>query len=119
MPEYIEKEYLRGWTLIAPQTPSGKLIPYSVDDIPSAKIEDPVVRQWNWCHESPPPEDEYVQLLCLDEHGDTPWTYTTFGWRIDKYWIVENNLCGDQVVAWQYPMNPLSAALVKEKLKKK
>jgi len=117
MTEYIEKESLRGWTLIPPPTPSGKIITRSVDELPSVKLDIPDKGcDWNWCYNCKPVENQNVEILCFDDHGDSPYTYVTVGWRLDRSWIVDNDLCCAEVVAWRHMPEPLSVKEVKRKL---
>lgn len=115
MTEYIDKELLRGWTLIPPPTPSGKIIPKSVDELPTTPPP-PVKDPWNWCFNSKPPESEMVIMLCLCEKYDHPDTYTVCGWRLGRNWIIDNQLCDDEVVAWQYLPDALSVNMVRKKI---
>jgi len=117
MTEYIEKESLRGWTLIPPPTPSGKIIPRSVDKLPSKVLTSPPIKDpWNWCCISKPPENEMVILMCLCDRYDHPDTYTVCGWRLGRNWVVDNELCDDEVVAWQHLPCSLSVKQVREKI---
>lgn len=113
MTEYIDKEVLRGWTLIPPPTPSGKIIPKSVDDLPCVS---PQSAEWIWCYSSKPPEVTPVIILCYDDHGDTPYTYVTVGWRLGNNWIVDNDLFCVEVVAWRELPQELSVKEVRKRL---
>ncbi len=48
-----------------------------------------------------PPAEEEVLVSCLDDSGDTPFSYTSTGWVTPnhEYWIVNNEINRD-VVAW-------------------
>lgn len=48
-----------------------------------------------------PPAQEEVLVSCLDDSGDTPFSYTSTGWVTPnhEYWIVNNEINKD-VVAW-------------------
>lgn len=48
-----------------------------------------------------PPAQEEVLVSCLDDSGDTPFSYTSTGWVTPnhEYWIVNNEINRD-VVAW-------------------
>ena len=48
-----------------------------------------------------PPAEEEVLVSCLDESGDTPFSYTSTGWVTPnhEYWIVNNEI-NRNVVAW-------------------
>ena len=48
-----------------------------------------------------PSTQEEVLVSCLDDSGDTPFSYTSTGWVTPnhEYWIVDNEINRD-VVAW-------------------
>lgn len=63
--------------------------------------------QWNYVKDGLPTTDDWLEVAILDEHGDTPFTYTSFGWYLEmaKVWIVDNDYRTD-IYAWK----PLSRA---------
>ena len=63
--------------------------------------------QWNYVKDGLPTTDDWMEVAILDEHGDTPFTYTSFGWywEMAKGWIVDNDYRAD-IYAWK----PLSRA---------
>ena len=56
---------------------------------------------WIPCSEKLPSNDDFVIITILDEHGDTKYRYSSFGWYLNvaKCWIVDDELRND-VVAW-------------------
>lgn len=46
-----------------------------------------------------PPYHEYVIVSVHDESGDNAYDYTTFGWKLNDCWIVDNDV-NQYVVAW-------------------
>ena len=116
MDEYINKKELLGWTLIPPPTSSGKIIPKSADDLPAISRQSIIDCEWRWCFNTKPEDDDRVEVLCYDDHGDTPYTYVSTGWRLGDYWIVNYDTCYD-VVAWKPLTKPLSVEEVRRMLK--
>lgn len=47
-----------------------------------------------------PSGQENVIVTIYDDHGDTPWEYTTNAWHIDGVWIADNDIVCGSVVAW-------------------
>ena len=71
--------------------------------------------QWIFCKDQKPPRRENVQIMVVDDHGDNPYVYSTVGWNIDDYWVVDNDIaCGD-VVAWKHVSKPLSLQTIADK----
>ena len=79
----------------------------SVDDV--KKVTDEVVKglrrlpsaqQWIPCNERLPSGQENVIVTIYDDHGDTPWEYTTNAWHIDGVWIADNDIVCGSVIAW-------------------
>lgn len=66
-------------------------------DIPSAESE----RKWIPVTEALPWNDTNVLVTVRDDSGDTPWEYTSVGWRTPdgQYWVVDNEICYG-VIAW-------------------
>ena len=62
--------------------------------LPSADAE------WIPCSERLPSEYEYVIVSVLDDHGDTPWEYTTVAWLCNGVWISDNDILCGTAVAW-------------------
>jgi hypothetical protein len=83
--------YSEGWSDCV------SLIEHYLEQIPSAEPE----RKWIPVSEELPEEDEEVLVTVLDDTGDTPWSYTSVGWRTPdgEYWVVDNEICYG-VVAW-------------------
>lgn len=56
---------------------------------------------WIPANELLPKNDEYKIVTILDESGDTPYRYVTFGWYLEEAncWIVDNEKRTD-VIAW-------------------
>lgn len=69
---------------------------YLIDAMPT--VEAPT---WIPCSERLPENDDFVIITILDEHGDTPYKYTDFGWYLDaaKCWIVASEQRTD-IIAW-------------------
>ena len=61
--------------------------------------------EWTSVDQELPPEQEQVIVSILDDHGDSPYRYTTAGWRVDSIWIVENEV-NPYVVAWRFFPEP-------------
>lgn len=57
-------------------------------------------QDWIPCSERLPSDDEYVIVSVLDDHGDTPWKYTTVAWRCNGVWISDNDILCGTAVAW-------------------
>lgn len=58
--------------------------------------------KWIPISERLPDPQTQVLVSCLDDHGDTPFTYTACGWTTpedDPFWIVDNEI-DPFVVAW-------------------
>ena len=58
-------------------------------------------RKWIPVTETLPLNDIDVLVTVRDDSGDTPWEYTSVGWRTPdgRYWVVDNNMCYG-VIAW-------------------
>ena len=56
--------------------------------------------EWIPCSERLPSDDEYVIVSVLDDHGDTPWKYTTVAWLCNGTWIAYNEILFGDVIAW-------------------
>lgn len=58
-------------------------------------------QQWIPVSEGLPENDDWVIVTILDEWGDTPWTYTDFGWYLEaaSCWIIDAKQRTD-VIAW-------------------
>ena len=78
-------------------------VPMVQEAIKKAMDTMPTVEAPTWipCSERLPKNDDYVIVTILDEHGDTPYRYTDFGWYLDaaKCWIVASEQRID-VIAW-------------------
>ena len=80
----------------------GKLFKYKANGgtvrtypiVPSAEAE------WIPCSERLPSDDEYVIVSVFDDHGDTPWKYTTVAWLCNGVWISDNDILCGTAVAW-------------------
>ena len=57
--------------------------------------------EWILCADRLPKNDDWKIITILDEHGDTPYRYSDFGWYFDnaKCWIVDAEPRTD-VLAW-------------------
>ena len=75
------------------------VIKYS-DDFKEISIDDMqnIVKNLNRIPQSGD-DKEYI-LYVVDNKGDTPYDYVTVGWHLNGYWIVNNEICHDEVVAW-------------------
>ena len=62
--------------------------------LPSAEAD------WIPCSEKMPSDDEYVIVSVLDDHGDTPWKYTTVAWHCNGVWILDNDILCGTAIAW-------------------
>ena len=62
--------------------------------------------KWILCEDRLPKNDDWEIITILDEHGDTPYRYSDFGWYFDtaKCWIVDAQPRTD-VIAWM-PLPP-------------
>jgi len=69
--------------------------------------------QWIFCKDKEPPAIENVQIMVVDDCGDTPYTYSECGWKLGDNWVVNNDVLHDEVVAWK----PMSKSLSVEQLK--
>lgn len=58
-------------------------------------------RKWTPVTEALPWNDTNVLVTVRDDSGDTPWEYTSVGWRTPdgQYWVVDNEICYG-VIAW-------------------
>lgn len=65
-----------------------------IKSLPSAEAE------WIPCSERLPSDDEYVIVSVLDDHGDTPWKYTTVAWQCGGVWISDNDILCGTAIAW-------------------
>lgn len=66
-----------------------------IEEAPSIDIP-----QWIPCSERLPSEVEYVIVSVLDDHGDTPWKYTTVAWLCNGVWISDNDILCGTAIAW-------------------
>lgn len=73
---------------------AGKAAFDAIKNLPSAQ-------KWIPVSESVPKNDDWVIVTILDEWGDTPWTYTDFGWYLEaaNCWIIDAVQRTD-VIAW-------------------
>ena len=55
---------------------------------------------WIPVEERLPNGQENVIVTIYDDHGDTPWEYTTNAWHIDGVWIADNDIVCGSVLAW-------------------
>lgn len=55
--------------------------------------------KWIPCSERLPRDDEEVIVTCLDDSGDTPFSYTTTGWHFKGMWVCNDERCMF-VIAW-------------------
>lgn len=56
-------------------------------------------QRWVSVSEALPKDDEEVIVTCLDDSGDTPFSYTTVAWHYKGMWVCENERC-PFVVGW-------------------
>ena len=61
--------------------------------------------EWVPVSERLPSDDEYVIVSVLDDHGDTPWKYTTVAWLCNGVWISDNDILCGTAIAWM-PLSP-------------
>ena len=74
-------------------------VKYVVENMPSEQ-------QWIPCNERLPSGQENVIVTIYDDHGDTPWEYTTNAWHIDGVWIADNDIVCGSVLAWMPLQQP-------------
>lgn len=55
--------------------------------------------EWTPVTEALPRDDEEVIVTCLDDSGDTPYSYTTTAWHYKGMWVCDNMRC-PFVIAW-------------------
>ena len=55
--------------------------------------------KWTSVAEALPRDDEDVIVTCLDDSGDTPYSYTTVAWHYKGMWVCDNMRC-PFVIAW-------------------
>lgn len=59
--------------------------------------------EWKWIPvtKALPWNETDVLVTVRDDSGDTPWEYTSVGWRTPdgKYWVVDHEICYG-VIAW-------------------
>lgn len=55
---------------------------------------------WIPIEKGSPNNDEDVIVSVLDDHGDTPWKYTTVAWLCNEVWISDNEVLCGSVIAW-------------------
>ena len=67
-----------------------------INALPSAETDG-----WIPCSERLPSDSEHVIVSVLDDHGDTPWKYTTVAWLCNGVWISDNDILYDTAVAWK------------------
>ena len=65
-----------------------------IEKLPSVQPQ-----RWISVTERLPNDDEEVIVTCLDDSGDTPFSYTTVAWHYKGMWVCENERC-PFVVAW-------------------
>lgn len=56
-------------------------------------------QRWIPVTEALPRDDEEVIVTCLDDSGDTPYSYTTVAWHYKGMWVCDNMRC-PFVTAW-------------------
>ena len=59
-----------------------------VSDLPSIQEQ-----RWIPVTEALPKDDEEVIVTCLDDSGDTPFSYTTVAWHFKGTWICNDERC--------------------------
>ena len=62
--------------------------------------------RWNLCDEVEPPNGKLVIASVHDDSGDTPFDYTTAGWRHGYAWFVDGEIDPRSVVAWKFFPKP-------------
>ena len=70
-------------------------------DINDSISRDIFIQRWIPASEGLPENDDWVIVTILDEWGDTPWTYTDFGWYLEaaSCWVIDAEQRTD-VIAW-------------------
>ena len=49
--------------------------------------------KWTSVDEALPRDDEDVIVTCLDDSGDTPYSYTAVAWHYKGMWVCDNMRC--------------------------
>lgn len=62
-------------------------------------------QRWTPVTEALPRDDEEVIVTCLDDSGDTPYSYTTVAWHYKGMWVCDNTRCLF-VIAWMLLPEP-------------
>lgn len=65
-----------------------------LNELPSVQPQ-----RWIPVVEALPEDDEEVIVTCLDDSGDTPFSYTTVAWHYKGMWVCDNERC-PFVIAW-------------------
>ena len=56
-------------------------------------------QRWTPVSDALPEDLEEVIVTCLDDSGDTPFSYTTVAWHYKDMWVCDNEWC-PFVIAW-------------------
>ena len=79
---------------------------YYMREYQKLKIE--LERKWIPVTKALPRNETNVLVTVRDDSGDTPWEYTSTGWRTPdgKYWVIDYEICYG-VIAWMPLPEPL------------
>ena len=101
MSDYIDRQAAIDAVNGMPDCPNGYSDTYDKGHIIAVLEDVPSVHPHRWIPvtEALPRDDEEVIVTCLDDSGDTPYSYTTVAWHYKDMWVCDNMRC-PFVIAW-------------------